>query len=225
MKLVRLSIRLTIIAGLVCLTAILASNAIVLSASKGLIIRDIAEAPSVDAILVLGASVYRSGVPSPILEDRLIVAANLYKQKKAPKIIVSGDHGTDRNDEPKAMQRTLIDAGVPAQDIFLDHAGFDTFDSVYRAREIFQASKLLIVSQEFHLPRAVYLAAKLGMDSTGVTSDLRNYGEETNRRNSIREIFARVKGVLDVLLDAKPTYLGDPIPLSGDGRTTDTSQK
>lgn len=200
---------------------VLGANTWVLLSARDAIVSEVTDAPTADAILVLGASVYRSGAPSPILEDRLTTAIELYREGKSEKIIVSGDHGEDRNNEPKAMQRVLIGAGIPAENIFLDHAGFDTFDSVYRARDIFQARSLLIVSQSFHLPRAVFIGKKLGLEVTGVSSDLRNYGEQTDRYNRVRETLARVKAVLDIWLGAVPTYLGEPIPLSSDGRMTD----
>ena len=182
-------------------------------------IKEIEEVTQADAILILGASVYSNGRPSPMLEDRLIVGLELYNKRLAPKIIVSGDHGTKEYNEVGAMREFLINHGVADQDIFMDHAGFSTYESMYRARDIFQAEQLIIVTQEYHLKRAIYLARKLGMESTGVASDLRNYGPVMTKYE-LREKMARNKDFFLTLINPKPTYLGDPIPVNGDGRGT-----
>jgi len=167
------------------------------------------------AALVLGAKVYNNGKMSDIFKDRVETAIKLYNEGKVEKILISGDHGRKDYDEVNAAKEYLLENDVVSEDIFLDHAGFDTYDSVYRARDIFQAQSLVIVTQDFHLSRALYIADKLGIDSCGVSADLHQYyGEEARNR---REILAKVKAWLDIVFNSKPKYLGDAIPLSGSG--------
>lgn len=171
-----------------------------------------------DAILVLGAYTYESGFVSPILRDRLLKALELYEKGVAPKFLVSGDHGQDDYDEVNAMRRFLEDRGVPPEDIFMDHAGFDTYDSMIRARDVFEAEKVVVVTQTFHLIRAVYIARALGLDAEGVPSDLSRYRSLGYLEK--RELLARVKAFLEVNIRRAPKYGGDPHPVSGDGTST-----
>lgn len=176
-----------------------------------------AGAPVAQAALVLGAEVEEDGELSPMLRDRVAMGAQLYNRARVKKIIVSGDHARDDYDEVNAMLRELLRLGVPSRDIFTDHAGFDTWDSVVRARKVFKARSVLVVSQDFHLPRAVWLAKKADLKATGVAAGFSSYGGE-RKSSSRREWLARPKAALDVLTDADPRLLGDPIPISGDGR-------
>lgn len=171
------------------------------------------------AALVLGALVWSDGQMSGIFQDRVDTAIDLYHGGKVEKILVSGDHGRKDYDEVNAAKQYLLEHGIPPEDIFLDHAGFDTYDSLYRARDVFEAQSLILVTQKFHLPRALYLAHGLGVPSCGVAADLHAYPGGATKR-SLREIPADVKAWLDVTFHAKPTFLGDAIPLSGDGRNT-----
>lgn len=173
----------------------------------------------VDCILILGCAVWANDTPSPMLEDRLKRGIELYKLGVAPKIIVSGDHGKDYYDEVTTMRQYCLDNGVPSEDIFMDHAGFSTYESVYRARDIFEAERLVIVTQKYHLYRAVYSARELGLDAYGVSSDLRLYGGGQLYRDA-REVLARVKDFFYSIFEPEPTYLGDVIPVSGDGNVT-----
>lgn len=167
------------------------------------------------AALVLGAKVYNNGQMSDIFKDRVKPAIELYKEGKVEKILVSGDHGRKDYDEVNSAKEYLLENGVKQEDIFLDHAGFDTYDSLYRAKYIFQAQSLVVVTQDFHLPRALYIANKLGIESCGVGADLHQYyGKEARNR---REILAKVKAWLDIVFNSKPKYLGDAIPLSDSG--------
>lgn len=176
--------------------------------------------PQVEAIIVPGAYVFPSGRVSDILADRLSVAVDLYKANKAEKLLVSGDHGSVSYDEVNAMRRYLQSQGIPRENIFMDHAGFSTYDSLYRTRDIFGVKKAIIVTQEYHLARALYTARKLGIEAYGVTSDKHIYYKMAYYE--IREIAARCKAFLQVdILRSKPKYLGEAIPISGDGRTTD----
>lgn len=176
------------------------------------------QAPQADAILVLGAYIYEGGHPSPILRDRLTVALELYQNGVAPKLLVSGDHGQKNYDEVNAMRRFLEERGVPPEDIFLDHAGFDTYDSLIRARDIFCVKKVVVVTQTFHLRRAVYIGRALGLECHGVPSDLKNYVSINYLRR--REMAARIKAFLEVNLSRSPKYGGDTHPITGSGLST-----
>jgi SanA protein len=171
-----------------------------------------------DCILVLGAGVWEGNKPSPMLEDRLLKSIQLYQAGIAPKIIMSGDHGTESYDEVNVMKKYAIDHGVPSEDIFMDHAGFSTYDSVYRAIHIFEAKKVLVVTQEYHLYRALYIANQLGLSADGVAAEKIAYSNQWIR--DLREVLARDKDVVKSLLKPKSTYLGDPIPLDQSGDVT-----
>ena len=183
---------------------------------RGLVLAD--SAPKSDCIVVLGCGVYADKTPSPMLADRLKVGIELYKKGAAPKIIMSGDHGRENYDEVNVMKQYAIEAGVPSEDIFMDHAGFSTYESIYRAKEIFCAEKIIIVSQEYHLSRALVIAKELELEAVGVSADLRDYSGQQKRE--IREVIARSKDFLFAKFGAKPTYLGDPIPVNGNGDVT-----
>ena len=164
-----------------------------------------------DCILVLGALVLRNGQPSHILEDRIITGIDLYRAGIAPALLMSGDHGRKSYDEVKAMKQYAVERSVPADCVFTDHAGFSTYDSCYRARDIFCAKKVVIVTQRYHLYRALYIARCLGLEAYGVASDRRFiYGE---KRRQVREFFARIKAAGAILIKAAPRYLGEHIPL------------
>ena len=171
----------------------------------------------IDCILVLGAGIW-GNQPSPMLEDRLLQAISLYKNNVSAKIIMSGDHGREEYDEVNIMKDFAIQKGVPSEDIFMDHAGFSSYESVYRAKEIFKADKIVIVTQEYHLYRALYIANKLGIESYGVNSEPRKYAGQSYRE--LREILARNKDFVKCIFKPKPTYLGESIPVSGNGDVT-----
>ena len=170
-----------------------------------------------DCIVILGAGIW-GDKPSPMLEDRLLEGIKLYHNKVSDKIIVSGDHGRKEYDEVNIMKDYLIEKGIPSENIFMDHAGFSTYESIYRAKEIFQAKKIVIVTQKYHLYRALYIANRLGIEAYGVGSDPRQYVGATNRE--IREILARDKDFIKCIFKPKPTYLGDTIPVNGNGDVT-----
>lgn len=172
-----------------------------------------------DAIIVLGASVYSDGTPSGILQDRLDDGIALYFAGAAPKIIMSGDNGTESYNECWAMKQYAISQGVPSEDVFCDHAGFSTYETMYRARHVFGADRVVIATQTYHLYRAVYDAQGVGMEAIGVPSD---YGEYVNQSwYDFREIFARTKDFFQVLMKTPSTYVGDPISLDQSGDVTD----
>lgn len=172
----------------------------------------------VDCILVLGCKVKDNGVPSDMLADRLRRGVELYQLGAAPKLLMSGDHGREGYDEVDAMKQYAVDEGICSQDVFMDHAGFSTYESMCRAKEVFQAKKIIIVTQKYHLYRAVYIANALGMDAYGVSSDYRNYLGQTGM--DMREMLARFKDFGTSLLQPPPTYGGEVIPISGDGNLT-----
>lgn len=172
----------------------------------------------VDCIIVLGCLVKSDGSPSDMLSDRLERGIDLYKKGAAPKIIMSGDHGRADYDEVNAMKQIAVDSGIPSSDVFMDHAGFSTYESIYRAKEIFEADKIIIVTQEYHLYRALYIAEKLGIEAYGVNSDYRTYWGQSKR--DAREILARCKDFCNMIFKPEPTYLGEKIPVSGDGNLT-----
>ena len=172
---------------------------------------------NIDCILILGAGI-RENNPSPMLEDRLITGIDLYNNNISNKIIVSGDHGRESYDEVNVMKNYLIEKEIPSENIFMDHAGFSTYESIYRAKEIFKAKKIIIVTQKYHLYRALYIAKKLDIEAYGIEADKRTYMFQTKR--DIREVIARTKDFIMTIFKPKPTYLGEEIPVSGNGNIT-----
>jgi len=128
--------------------------------------------------------------------------------------LISGDHGTSEYDEVNTIKDYLIEHGIDGADIFTDHAGFDTYDSIYRAKDIFEVESMIIVTQEFHLPRAIYIANALNIENIGAVADKRDYRDK--ERNQMRESIARVKAFLNINLKAKPKFLGGKIPITGE---------
>lgn len=171
-----------------------------------------------DCILILGCGVRSDGTPSNMLEDRLKEGIALYKNGAAPKIIVSGDHGRKDYDEVNVMKKYAEAEGVPSEDIFMDHAGFSTYDSIYRAKEIFKAENIVIVTQKYHIYRALYIAEALGIEAVGVNSDPRSY--RGHQYNELREMAARSKEFIMCKIKPEPVVLGDAVPISGNGNAT-----
>ena len=171
-----------------------------------------------DCILVLGCGVRPTGEPSLMLRDRLDMGLQLYGLGAAPKLLMSGDHGTVDYDKVNAMKDYAMAAGVPSEDVFMDHAGFSTYESMYRARDVFCAERVIVVSQKYHLFRAVYDARALGLDAVGVAAEDIAYLGQTAR--DLREILARNKDALWCLLQPEPTFLGEAIPVWGSGDLT-----
>ena len=176
------------------------------------------EATDGDCILVLGCGVREDGSPSLMLRDRLEKGIELYEAGTAPKLLMSGDHGRKDYDEVNLMKSYAMGKGVPSEDIFMDHAGFSTYDSMYRARDIFCAEKVIVVSQEYHLYRALYLAEKLGLEAYGVPAQNVNYRGQAYRE--FREMLARAKDFCTAVIRPEPKYLGEKIPVSGNGDLT-----
>jgi SanA protein len=198
--------------------AIILSNILILNAASPFIVSAEAAPTGTQAIIVLGAYVRPNGSLSPALRERLETGLDLYQRGGAPKIMVTGDHGTKNYNEVQAMKDFLLERKVPEQDIFMDHAGFDTYDSLYRARDVFGIKCALVVSQDFHVPRAVYIGRTLGLEVYGVNTP---GSYPWWFKMVMREWLARAKGMLDVeILHPKPKFLGTPIDIAGDGRVT-----
>jgi len=177
----------------------------------------------VDCILVLGCRVYGDGTPSHMLEDRLKRGVELYENGVSSKLLMSGDHGQDEYDEVNAMKSYAVKAGVPSGDVFMDHAGFSTYESLYRAKAVFGAKKVVIVTQKYHLYRALYIAESIGLEAYGVDADYRAYVGQFAR--DVREILARFKDFESVQLLPNPTYLGEKIPITGNGDITNDERR
>jgi len=209
--------RLLYIAVLACgaiVVGVFTTNTVIYLASKPYIYAGVADVPTAQTALVPGASVSTGGILSPIFIDRLEMAISLYEAEKVSKILVSGDNSTLSHNEVNPARIYLINKGILDQDIFLDHAGFDTYSSMYRARDIFGISSVIISTQSFHLPRAVFVAWMLGIEASGVNADVGHMFF----RNYVREVFADEKAVLNLLFNRKPKFLGEPVPIEDDGR-------
>ena len=173
---------------------------------------------NVDCILVLGCGVLPSGRPSAMLRDRLQQGVALYDSGVSGKLLMSGDHGDAYYDEVNTMKNYATEKGVPSEDVFMDHAGFSTYESMYRARDVFCAQKVVIVTQKYHLYRAVYIARALGLEAYGVAAAGDDYGGQFFR--DIREVLARNKDFFTAIFQPKPTYTGAEVPVWGNGDIT-----
>jgi SanA protein len=203
-------------AGAVALLAVVvgAANAVVLLGGRGAK-TDPRALPHAQAALVLGALVQADGRPSGMLEDRIRSAAALYRDGRVDKVLASGDHGRPDYDEVNAMRRELVALGVPDADIFTDHAGFATLDSVVRARKVFNVRSVIVVTQPFHMPRALWLARRAGLTAYGLDAGAGNgYGSKGTIAR-VREVFARTKAVGDIVTGAQPKFLGPRIDIAG----------
>lgn len=200
------------------IVGVLSVNYYVKITTSGLIVKsDSKKIENAECALVLGASIW-NGKPSPMLKDRLDIAIDLYKKGIVPKIIMSGDHSTNTYDEVNVMKKYAIESGVPSEDIFMDHAGISTYDSVYRLKNIFNVNKVIIVTQKYHLYRSLYIAKSLKINAYGVEATPIKYKGELKRE--IREILARDKDFVKSIFKPKSTYMGDTIKVSGNGDIT-----
>lgn len=208
--------------GIAVLILIFAINLYIYNYSKAYVYDNIQDVPEKYTVIVPGASVYVSGNVSPVLRDRIDGAVALIKNGQAEKFLVSGDHGTKEYDEVNATRKYVLKKNLlPEEVIFMDHAGFSTYETMYRARDVFCVTDCCVVTQKFHVYRSVYIARKLGLDAAGyIAPEQVNFGRRNKIMWNARETLARVKAFFDVLFHVKPTYLGDQIPVSGDGRKT-----
>ena len=219
MKKVKKTVSAIIIFAALCgIAAIFLNFYIVKSNEKSIFTQNtLGDTSGTDCILILGAGV-KNGKPTPMLRDRLLTGIKLYENGKAAKIIMSGDHSSKSYDEVNVMRSFAAEHGVSEEDIFTDHAGFSTYDSIYRAKNIFEADNIIIVSQKYHLYRALYIAKALDVRAVGVSADLNPYGGQFKRE--IREILARDKDFFKCIIKPESEYMGDKMPVSGDGRAT-----
>jgi SanA protein len=203
--------------GVVLALLVVASNAYVLLSAQGRSTDSVAEVRPAQVAIVPGALVEPDGDMSAMLADRVKQAAALWHAGKVEKVLVSGDHGAWAYDEPGTMRRALVADGVAPEDVFEDHAGFETWATMVRARSIFGVEDAVVITQGFHMPRALYLADAAGIDATGLTADLHEWGFQ-GRKSTVREVLSRVKAIVDVRLDT-PAVAGPRIPISrADGR-------
>lgn len=203
-------------AGVLYAATVLGVDAYVVLGTKNRILRtEDLENFDADCILVLGCLVKDDGTPSNMLYDRLRRSVELFEVGAAKKLLMSGDHGRVDYNEVQTMKDFAIGEGIASSDVFMDHAGFSTYESLYRAKEVFGAKKIVIVTQKYHLYRALYIADRLGLEAVGVAADYRGYTNQFFRE--VREILARNKDVLTTTFGTKPTYLGEKIPIDGDG--------
>ena len=205
-----------IVVGLPLLVAVI-SFSVIRFGSRQYIYSDVQSLPHAQVAVILGAAILKSGDLSPVLRHRADMAIQIYKAGKVDKILVTGDNSKLSYNEVNPVRKYLLKFGIPESDIFLDHAGFDTYSSMFRAEDIFQAQTMIVVSQAFHLPRAVYIARTLGAEAYGMKADNGTY----LFRNNIREIGADVKAVFNLLFHRQPKYLGNQIPITGDGSEYD----
>ena len=171
-----------------------------------------------DCIMVLGCQVKEGGEPSHMLRDRLQRGVETYQYGASEKLLMSGDHGRTDYNEVETMKQYAIDEGIESEDIFMDHAGFSTYESIYRAKEVFGVKKMVIITQEYHLYRALYIAEKLGIEAYGVASDYHIYAGQSMR--DLREVLARAKDFVTTIMKPEPTYLGECIDIHGNGDIT-----
>lgn len=217
-KAVKIIIVILVLLFVVAATAAFSVDSFVKAKAKEHIItaEEATQISDADCIIVLGCRVWSDNTPSAMLSDRLKRGVELYKAGAAPKLLMSGDHGREDYDEVNVMRKSAEEEGVDSKDIFTDHAGFSTYETMYRAKEVFKAKKVIIVTQSYHLYRAVYDAEKLGLEAVGVVSYERDYDSKQPYRD-IREIAARCKDFIYCIFKPKPTYLGEVIPINGDG--------
>ncbi len=228
---------------ILCAAAVFGMNAAVVSAGGSLLDRELSEAldamgeeagsinikeenvpdlsglpADADCILVLGAGVYADGTPTPMLRDRLDRGIELYRLGASGKILLTGDNGQVEYNEVEAMKNYVLAAGVPAEDVFLDHAGFSTYESMFRAGAVFNVRSAIVVTQRYHEYRALYIGKRLGLDVAGVAAADIGYSGDAFR--GVREILARDKDFLQCIFKPDPTFLGDVIDIHGDGHAS-----
>lgn len=219
LKLIGGLVKLLLALAIAAVLFVVGVNAAIILGTRGEIVDEASAASfDADAIVVLGASVMPDGTPSDILKSRLDQGIALYYAGAAPKIIVSGDNGTESYNECWAMKRYAISRGVPSEDVFCDHAGFSTYETMYRAHHVFGAERVVIATQTYHLYRAIFDAKGVGMEAVGVSDDDRAYVSQ--HWYDLREIPARTKDFLQVLFSVPSTFVGDPISLDQSGDVT-----
>ena len=212
-KIAKKFIRIMLILGILAIIAVFFINMYVTCTAEKRMYGEESILPrDADCIIVLGAGLKPDGTPNHMLRDRLDLAINLYEAGICKKLLLTGDHGTNGYDEVNAMKDYVLARGVKKENVYLDHAGFSTYESMYRARDVFCVEKAIVVTQKYHLYRAVYIGDRLGMEVYGINSDPYTYVGQTAR--NIREYLARVKDVFSVAFKVRPEYLGEKIDIN-----------
>ena len=210
-----------VVLGVIVGIGVIAANAHIKSVTKGFIIpeSELKNLEGIDCILVLGCGVWDDGTPTDMLADRIKVGCRAYESGVADRLLMSGDHSRKDYDEVNTMKAIAVESGIPADNVFCDHAGFSTYESMYRASDIFRADKIVIVTQSYHLPRAIYDAQKLGIEAYGISADERTYMGQMYR--DVRELLARAKDFVWCIVQPEPTCRGEKIPITANGSITD----
>lgn len=209
-----------VLTGLFCILAVLIINAIVIGINRQYILsEEDAAALDADCILVLGCGVLDDGTPTLMLADRCNVGIRLFEAGASDRLLMSGDHSRTDYDEVNTMKSLAVAKGIDPDSVFCDHAGFSTYESMYRAKNIFCSRRIIIVTQKYHLYRAIHDARALGLEAYGVSASERVYRSQWAQ--DLRELLARVKDLIYCIFRPEPTFLGDTIPISGPGSLTD----
>lgn len=219
-RIIFLLVRLALSLALAGVLALAGLNLYMCAGVRGQIVsvQEAAELQDVDCILVLGCSVLPDGTPSDMLGDRLNRGIQLFEAGAADRLLMSGDHRKGEYDEVNHMKRFAVDQGVPSSQVFMDYAGFSTYESMYRAKEVFQVDTMVVVTQEYHLYRALYDARAMGITAYGVAADQGEYPGQRDRE--IRELLARAKDFVYTIARPQPVGLGEEFPISGNGNDT-----
>lgn len=216
-------LRVLVVLAVAAVAAVAVANIVTVTATRGDVhtvsrtAEILADDPA-DAVVVLGASVYADGRPSDILADRLEVAVDLYREGAARTIIVSGDNRSSHYNESDAMKAFCVEAGVPSEDVYVDRGGVGTYESMYRARHVFGAERIVVATQAYHLYRAMFAADCLGMEAWGVACDKGSY--DNQQAYSAREIMARTKDFYAALLRLPVDTFGETVSLGDSGDLT-----
>jgi SanA protein len=211
-KTIKFLVRFTSVLGLLVLSGLFLPKLIVqLYAAPRTFTAD--TVPAARVAIVFGAGLLRDGTPTPILKDRVETAAQLYQQGKVDKLLMSGDNRFVNYNEPESMRQYALDLGVPDKDIVLDYAGRRTYDTCYRASAIFQVDSAILVTQDFHMPRALFLCNWLGVKSTGVEANNIYYRKISRLYWNVREVFATAQSTWDVYVTKPLPVLGNPEPI------------
>ena len=205
MKRLKKLILASVIGLLLVIFFILALEAIFQKQTAGSIYSNITKIPTAETVIILGASVHADGTLSPILKDRVDTAIKLYEMKKVTNFLVTGDHRSDDYNEVAAIVGYLEEKGIDKNLIISDHSGLDTYDSMYRAGKVFDVQNAIVVTQKFHLPRAIFIASNLDLDYRGFAADQRAY--QTEYRLKQREKLANIKALWEVISKKKPRTL------------------
>ena len=210
-----------VVLGVIVGIGVIAANAHIKSVTKDYTISEseLKDLEDIDCILVLGCGVWDDGTPTDMLADRIKVGIRAYESGVSDRLLMSGDHSRKDYDEVNTMKAIAVESGIPADNVFCDHAGFSTYESMYRASDIFGADKIVIVTQSYHLPRAIYDAQKLGIEAYGISADERTYMGQMYR--DARELLARAKDFVWCIVQPEPTFRGEKIPITASGRLTD----